>query len=136
MLWALFEVNFFADPFAVKELLVDDDDDIGITRFLKQHVALLPLDITTPHELPFEAYAARVDPTFTVGQAATAAEDGGLTDEDGGLSKSPNPITYFTSAFLRRSRAVMREFGKDAMEYVHFLAFQLPSFVPRFRGFC
>ncbi|THG94757.1 hypothetical protein EW145_g8080, partial [Phellinidium pouzarii] len=62
------EFNFFADPYAVKELLIDaaltgtgtvNSTGIPLSRFL-----LLPLDITTPHELPFPLYAERVDPFF------------------------------------------------------------------------
>ena len=91
-------VNFFADPFAVKELLIPTrlGDGIPLDRFL-----LMPLDITTPHELPFDVYRAKVDPAF--GSAPGAAAGKG-------------PLTHFTSAFLERTREIMLQFGKDAME--------------------
>lgn len=90
-------VNFFADPFAVKELLIPMSSQLGLPleRFL-----LLPLDITTPHELPFPVYTKRVDPAF---QQLSA-----------GVGKKP--ITHFTSSFLEQTREVMLQFGKDAME--------------------
>ncbi|TBU47641.1 nucleoside hydrolase [Dichomitus squalens] len=55
------EFNVFADPFAVKELLTPDDFEQGLplNRFL-----LLPLDITTPHEIRFPYYKEMVDPAF------------------------------------------------------------------------
>ncbi|CAK5281409.1 unnamed protein product [Mycena citricolor] len=92
------EFNFFADPFAVKNLLVEgketDDLLLPLDRFL-----LLPLDITTPHELPFPFYAEQVDQQF----------------ED--PTQMPvSPVVHFTSAFLRQTRKIMLEFGKDAME--------------------
>ncbi|KAH8119254.1 nucleoside hydrolase [Phellopilus nigrolimitatus] len=90
------EFNFFADPYAVKELLVDAA--IPLSRFL-----LLPLDITTPHELSFPLYANRVDPTFKIFGPPSRAEE-------------KSPITHFTSAFFERTREVMREYGKDSME--------------------
>lgn len=94
------EVNFFADPYAVKELLCPPNHGSGIAleRFL-----LLPLDITTPHELPFPHYKTHVDPSFE-------------------NSKSPSdpsaktPWAHFTSSFLERAREVMLEFGCDHME--------------------
>ena len=93
-------VNFFADPFAVKELLVPGDVGVGLPldRFV-----LLPLDITTPHELPFQVYIDKVDNTFE-GPARPSQEEGKKT------------LTHFTSSFLEKTRSVMLEFGKDAME--------------------
>ena len=93
-------VNFFADPYAVKELLTPDDPDHGLPldRFL-----LLPLDITTPHELSFPLYKAAVDPAFESTASPSKPE------------KKP-PLVHFTSAFFERTREVMLEFGKDAME--------------------
>lgn len=95
-----FVVNFFADPYAVKELLVPSDPGHGLPleRFL-----LLPLDITTPHELAFPHYKAAVDPAF----ASTAAPS---------RPEGKSPLVHFTSSFLERTREVMVEFGKDAME--------------------
>ncbi|KAI0743470.1 nucleoside hydrolase [Daedaleopsis nitida] len=94
------EFNFFADPYAVKELLTPDVPDQGfpLDRFL-----LLPLDITTPHELPFPLYKTAVDPAFE-STASPSRPDG------------KPPLVHFTSAFLERTREVMVEFGKDAME--------------------
>ncbi|RPD74261.1 nucleoside hydrolase [Lentinus tigrinus ALCF2SS1-7] len=94
------EFNFFADPYAVKELLVQSDPGHGLPldRFL-----LLPLDITTPHELPFPTYKAAVDHAFE--STATPSRADGKP-----------PLVHFTSAFLERTREIMVEFGKDAME--------------------
>ncbi|RDX55068.1 nucleoside hydrolase [Lentinus brumalis] len=94
------EFNFFADPYAVKELLVPNDPGhaLPLDRFL-----LLPLDITTPHELPFPTYQAAVDPAFE----STASPSRG---------EGKAPLVHFTSAFLERTREIMVEFGKDAME--------------------
>lgn len=64
---------------------------------------LLPLDITTPHELPFPVYVDRVDPRFE-GLMKPSSADG------------KNSITHFTSSFLEHTRTVMLQFGKDAME--------------------
>ena len=95
-------VNFFADPYAVKELLTDGT--VPLERFL-----LLPLDITTPHELCFPNYAEVVDQSFAPGTKS--------------LPERKSPLVHFTSAFLERTREVMREFGKDAMEYVSSFTF-------------
>ena len=115
-------VNFYADPFAVKELLIDDKED-GIP---KDRFVILPLDITTPHELPFKAYLERVDPTF-LRPAVLSTESGGeeSINRKHYTEQSPNPIAYFTSAILRRTRKVMRDFGKDAMEYVIYIHFSM-----------
>ncbi|KLO14611.1 nucleoside hydrolase [Schizopora paradoxa] len=91
------EFNFFADPFAVKELLMDGG--FPLERFV-----LLPLDVTTPHELRFPLYASRVDNTFKDTSAPSQASAG------------KPPLVHFTSAFLERAREVMVAFGKDAME--------------------
>ena len=93
-------VNFFADPYAVKELLTPDDPDHGLPldRFL-----LLPSDITTPHELSFPLYKAAVDPAFESTASPSKPEE-------------KPPLVHFTSAFFERTREVMLEFGKDAME--------------------
>lgn len=93
-------VNFFADPFAVKELLVPDfpSDGLPLERFL-----LLPLDTTTPHEVPFPYYKQHVDPAFE-----------NTTSPSKPTQKAP--LVHFTSSFLERTREVMLLFGKDAME--------------------
>ncbi|RDB25389.1 Inosine-uridine preferring nucleoside hydrolase [Hypsizygus marmoreus] len=94
------EFNFFADPYAVKELLISSEHHTGLPldRFI-----MLPLDITTPHELPFPSYKAKIDPSFD-SSAAPSVADGKL------------PLTHFTSSFLERTREIMLQFGKDAME--------------------
>lgn len=94
-------VNWYADPYAVYELLTPSADaahsGLPISRTL-----ILPLDITTPHEIPFPAYAEHIDPTFAPDQPSKA--------------ESKAPLRHFASAFLRRTREVMKSFGKDAME--------------------
>ncbi|KAJ7755736.1 Inosine/uridine-preferring nucleoside hydrolase domain-containing protein [Mycena maculata] len=98
------EFNFFADPFAVKRLLIQGQgiEDPHVLLPLDRFV-LLPLDITTPHELPFPFYKEKVDPSF---ETSAAPSDG---------TNKP-PLTHFTSSFLEKTREVMLQFGKDAME--------------------
>ena len=72
---------------------------LPLDRFL-----LLPLDITTLHELPFNIYQQKVDSTFR--SASEAPSDG----------SDKTPIVHFTSSFLERTREVMVSYGKDAME--------------------
>lgn len=93
-------VNFFADPYAVKELLISTPLHKGIPldRFL-----LIPLDITTPHELPFPLYKEYVDPAFENTKAPS-------------ISADKPPVAHFTSSFLEKTREIMIAFGKDAME--------------------
>ncbi|KAJ3511224.1 hypothetical protein NLJ89_g4228 [Agrocybe chaxingu] len=94
------EFNFFADPYAVKELLLSTPLHRGLPldRFL-----MLPLDITTPHELPFNIYRKEVDPMFENTNTPSSA-------------KAKSPLTHFTSSFLERTREIMLQFGKDALE--------------------
>ncbi|KJA27672.1 hypothetical protein HYPSUDRAFT_62728 [Hypholoma sublateritium FD-334 SS-4] len=94
------EFNFFADPFAVKELLISTELHKGLPR---DRFLLLPLDITTPHELPFPFYKTVVDPAFD-------------TSARPSLAGEKSPLVHFTSSFLERTREVMIQFGKDAME--------------------
>ncbi len=93
-------VNFFADPFAVHELLIPDKPEHGLPldRFV-----LLPLDITTPHELRFPLYIQAVDPSFH------------STKQPSDPNAKP-PLHHFTSSFLERTREIMLAFGKDAVE--------------------
>lgn len=64
---------------------------------------MLPLDITTPHELPFQVYRDVVDPTFV--------------DASNPSKSSVNPpLVHFTSSVLERTREIMLQFGKDSME--------------------
>ncbi|KAF5385876.1 hypothetical protein D9615_002374 [Tricholomella constricta] len=92
------EFNFFADPYAVKDLLLSLEPHSGLPldRFV-----LVPLDITTLHELPFPVYQERVDPSF---------------DSFANTSLGKPPLVHFTSSFLERTREIMIKFGKDAME--------------------
>ncbi|KAG5724500.1 hypothetical protein E4T56_gene1891, partial [Termitomyces sp. T112] len=94
------EFNFFADPYAVKELLLslDPQSRLPLDRFL-----LLPLDITTPHELSFRTYTEVIDQSFN----STAIPS---------LPSGKSPMVHFTSSFLERTREIMVSFGKDAME--------------------
>lgn len=91
------EFNFFADPFAVKELLLSDSG-LPLDRFV-----LLPLDVTTPHELPFPLYNSQIDPTFDSSTNPSALSD-------------KSPLIHFTSSFLEKTREIMLQFGKDAIE--------------------
>ncbi|KAH9971125.1 nucleoside hydrolase [Lactifluus volemus] len=91
------EFNFFADPYAVHEVLIAPATRLPLTRVL-----LLPLDITTSHLLPFATYNVHVDPTFAT--------------EMPSIPTGKAPLTHFTSAFLLRARKVMRAYGVDAME--------------------
>ncbi|KIY65844.1 nucleoside hydrolase [Cylindrobasidium torrendii FP15055 ss-10] len=94
------EYNYFADPYAVHDVLTPTDPDKGfpLDRFF-----MLPLDITTPHELPFKEYIRRVDEQFV-----------GLQSPSSGAGKTP--LVHFTSSFLEHTRSTMLQFGKDAME--------------------
>ncbi|KAF7315264.1 Inosine-uridine preferring nucleoside hydrolase [Mycena indigotica] len=92
------EFNFFADPFAVKKLLIEDEMLLPLDRFI-----MLPLDITTSHELPFPTYKERVDPHFE-------------TSARPSIPSAKSPLVHFTSSFLEQARVVMLQFGKDAME--------------------
>ncbi|KAJ3540288.1 hypothetical protein NM688_g6249 [Phlebia brevispora] len=94
------EFNFFADPYAVRELLVPESGTpaLPLNRFL-----LVPLDTTTPHELPFPYYASTIDPSFHSTKTPSVPE-------------GKSPVVHFTSAFLEKTREVMLTFGKDAME--------------------
>ncbi|KAJ4468317.1 Inosine/uridine-preferring nucleoside hydrolase domain-containing protein [Lentinula aciculospora] len=115
---AVAEFNFYADPFAARDLLGPNspyDFPLPLDRFL-----LLPLDITTPHQLPFPLYQEFIDPCFGSSQA------------------SLKPLTHFTSSFLTHTRRVMNEFGQDAMELhdivavwcaIHFPPFSNDSYI-------
>jgi hypothetical protein len=81
----------------VKEL-ISADRGLPLERFL-----LLPLDVTTPHQLSFPFYKEHVDPMFDSTAVPSKSED-------------KPPLTHFTSCFLERTREIMLEFGTDAME--------------------
>lgn len=96
----IFPVNFFADPHAVYDVLTPVIPDQG---FPHERFILVPLDITTPQELPFPVYKAEVDPEFE------------NTSSPSNPTGKP-PLLHFTSAFLESAREVMLSFGKDALE--------------------
>ncbi|KAK2467831.1 hypothetical protein APHAL10511_000126 [Amanita phalloides] len=95
------EFNFYADPFAVRHLLLPSEDGetcLPLDRFL-----LLSLDITTDHELSFPLYQKLVDPSFSSSLQPSMPSD-------------KAPLHHFTSSFLEQTREVMIQFGKDGME--------------------
>ncbi|KIJ67869.1 hypothetical protein HYDPIDRAFT_25334 [Hydnomerulius pinastri MD-312] len=95
------EFNFFADPYAAKDLLCPADPERGLPL---ERVILITLDTTTLHELPFETFYKRyVDPDFDSSSKPSVAT-------------GKSPITHFTSAFFERTREIMIDFGKDALE--------------------
>ena len=71
--------------------------------FPHERFILVPLDVTTPHELPFPVYKSVVDPEFE------------NTNSPSNPAGKP-PLLHFTSAFLERAREAMLSFGKDALE--------------------
>ena len=91
-------VNFYADPFAAKEVVFGD-------IIPRDRIILAPLDVTTPHELNFEQYALAADPPFALANFKPPLR----ADER-------SPLVHFTSAFLERTRSVMKMYGKDGME--------------------
>ncbi|KAI9569734.1 nucleoside hydrolase [Boletus coccyginus] len=94
------EFNFFADPFATKDLLCPVVPGSGLPL---ERVLLATLDVTTPHELPFPFYIRHIDPTFDSTWRPSV-----------GLGKTP--LTHFTSSVLEHTREIMVTFGKDALE--------------------
>lgn len=87
------------------------------------------MDITTPHELPFPIYETKVDPLFatspqpqlitnstTASTQPTHLQSHLNTDPHATTWHHPKPLHHFTSAFFERTRAVMLDYGKDAME--------------------
>lgn len=86
-----------ADPYAVDEVLISSTTRLPLARVL-----LLPLDITCSHLLPFSGYATHIDPSFAADRPSVSTD-------------KPH-LSHFTSAFLQRTRNVMRAFGRDAME--------------------
>ncbi|KAF8813675.1 nucleoside hydrolase [Phlegmacium glaucopus] len=88
-------------PYAVKELLISTplhQQGLPLNRFL-----LLPLDVTTSHELPFPEYKKLIDPAFHNSSLPS-------------ISRDKSPLTHFTSSFLERTRENMLRFGKDVVE--------------------
>ncbi|KAF9467300.1 Inosine/uridine-preferring nucleoside hydrolase domain-containing protein [Collybia nuda] len=93
------EFNFFADPFAVKELLIPEDSNTALPL---DRLLLLPLDITNHHQFSFSTYKDKVDPKLDIPSRPSIAAD-------------KSPLTHFTSSFLERVRERMLQFGKDSM---------------------
>ncbi|KAM6502416.1 nucleoside hydrolase [Amanita muscaria] len=93
------EFNFYADPFAVRELLLPAED--GKTSLPLDRFLLASLDITTSHELPFSSYQRLVDSSFCTRPS---------------IQGDKTPLAHFTSSFLERTRGIMQQFGKDVME--------------------
>ncbi|KAI6157578.1 nucleoside hydrolase [Pisolithus tinctorius] len=94
------EFNIYADAHAANEVLSFDTPERGLPP---NRVVLLPLDITTVHELRFPFYVKHIDPTFESTRKPSVAS-------------TKSPLVHFSSAFFERTREVMIEFGKDAME--------------------
>ena len=94
------KVNFFADPFATKELLCPVAPGSGLPL---ERVLLTTLDITATHELPFPFYIQHIDPVFDSTQKPS-------------ICSGKAPLAHFTSSFFERSREIMISFGKDALE--------------------
>lgn len=94
----LSSVNFFADPFAAKEVLFGD-------IIPRNRILLAPLDVTTPHELNFEQYASAVDPSFAFADFKAPSKP-----------EEKSPLAHFSTAFFERTRSVMKRYGKDGME--------------------
>lgn len=80
-------VNFYADPYAVRELIhpVDSTKGLPLERFM-----LLPLDVTTSHELPFSEYKKWVDSAFANTLSPSKPE-------------VKSPLTHFTTSVLERT---------------------------------
>jgi hypothetical protein len=77
---------------------VDQQKGFPLERFI-----LVPLDVTTQHELPFPLYKAKVDKSFD--STASPSEP-----------SQKHALHHFTSSFLEWTRDIMLGFGKDAME--------------------
>lgn len=87
------EFNTYADPVAASTIF-----SLGCSS-----LHLFPLDITTPHTLPFDLYALLVDEHFVDTLTPSRAH-------------MKAPLVHFTSAFLERTREVVRRFGGVEME--------------------
>ncbi|KAL8287016.1 hypothetical protein RQP46_004022 [Phenoliferia psychrophenolica] len=88
------EFNTYADPWAASLVY-------GLSL---PHLYILPLDITTPHTMPFDLYTSLVDPYFF-----------DTTKPSEPTSKSP--LVHFTSSFLEGTRETIRRFSTlDRME--------------------
>ncbi|WWC63154.1 uncharacterized protein I303_105754 [Kwoniella dejecticola CBS 10117] len=92
------EFNCFADPFAANEIL--ESCKAGLFQFI-----LAPLDITTPHAIPFSDL---IHPSVMP-----------IPDSNGLIpaKPAPTPLEEFVSAMLVRVRGLQASFGlEDSME--------------------
>ncbi|KAJ9095309.1 hypothetical protein QFC21_005675 [Naganishia friedmannii] len=99
------EFNCFADPYAAYQVME------GVKRGLFRLV-MAPLDITTPHTIPFRQliHTADVNGNGNGDAAATRGKGRGKGEE-------LTPLREFTSAMLVRVRGLMQSFGlPDEME--------------------
>ncbi|KAK4702274.1 hypothetical protein P7C70_g3948, partial [Phenoliferia sp. Uapishka_3] len=88
------EFNTYADPWAAQTII----------SLSLPHFYLVPLDITTPHTLPFDLYTSLVDPHFFDTSAPSQAN-------------GKSPLVHFTSSFLEGTRETIRRFSTaDVME--------------------
>jgi len=83
----MYLVNFFADPYAVKEVLHPQGATDGIPL---DRTILLSLDHTSKIGLPFQVYKAQVDPQFEDTKSPSKAE-------------GKSPLVHFTSSFFERT---------------------------------
>lgn len=109
------EFNCFADPFAAEQILTGAKEG-------KFELIMAPLDITTPHQVPFSDL---IHPSIA---AAAAAQGGpakltngyplkGVKTSPTGEHGEPTPIQAFVGAMLLRVRGLQASFGlPDAME--------------------
>jgi inosine-uridine nucleoside N-ribohydrolase len=90
-------VNFYADPYAVREVLGLDTSS-SAPHFPLDRFVLCPLDLTTKHGLSMGTYAERIDPLFK--NSTTPSEEG-----------SKPAIHHFTSSVLERTKDVLEQLG-------------------------
>jgi len=95
------EFNFYADPYAVRDIL-GLDGRAEIAHFPLNRFVLIPLDITTKHGLELTTYVEKVDSKFG---------DSGRPSEEG----SKPIIQHFTSSILERTWEVMKSFGIEEL---------------------
>lgn len=79
-------VNFYADPFAVHEVLASKCLPL-------ERVFVLPLDLTGNHVLPFSEYKGHVDPALENTRNPSQME-------------GKSPLVHFTSSMLEMTREV------------------------------